>query len=350
MNYGVIKVDRVTFTDAGIDKSVTLSGLVQNPTFSGNVTVTGTFSGVTVTGTTANFTSGNFTNISGGIHTITSGVFAAGSATNPSITFTGNINTGVYSPGTNQIAISTSGTGRLFIGPNGNMEIISTASVPLQVSASFPRIRLNDSDGTNLTADFGTNNGITFIDSRNDTANGAILFRGLGGGIASEYMRLDSSGRLLVGSPTSTNNADTNDKQAIVITGGLTGGQSIVSYAGGSSTETCATIDLKRSRGTTDQTMTAHGAITGGWKLGELIFSGTDGTSFSPGASISARTDGSAWTTGDTPGVLVFSTTADGESSPTEEIRMAPLGRLVIPQAFWCFLQRRMGKVLRRSG
>jgi hypothetical protein len=50
MAYGEIKVDTVTFTDGGIDKSVSISGLVQNPTFSGNITVTGTISGNTVQG------------------------------------------------------------------------------------------------------------------------------------------------------------------------------------------------------------------------------------------------------------------------------------------------------------
>jgi hypothetical protein len=123
MAYGILKCDTVTFTDAGIDKSVTLSGLVQNPTFSGNVTVTGTFSGVTVTGTTANFTSGNFTNISGGTHTITSGVFAAGSAASPSITFTGDLNTGIYSPGADQVAVATNGARRLLIDSAGALTL-----------------------------------------------------------------------------------------------------------------------------------------------------------------------------------------------------------------------------------
>ncbi len=40
MAYGILKVDTITFTDGGVDKSVTISGLVQNPTFTGNVTVT----------------------------------------------------------------------------------------------------------------------------------------------------------------------------------------------------------------------------------------------------------------------------------------------------------------------
>jgi hypothetical protein len=69
MSYGTIKVDTITFTDNSVDKSVSLSGLIQNPTFTGNITVTGTISGdvirggttvsgATVTGTTANFVSG----------------------------------------------------------------------------------------------------------------------------------------------------------------------------------------------------------------------------------------------------------------------------------------------------
>ena len=131
MAYGTIKVDTITFTDAGIDKSVAISGLVQNPTFTGNVTVTGTvsgatanfvsgvfttqISGATVTGGNANFTSGTFTNISGGVYTITSGVFALGTSGTPSISFASDPNTGIYSPGADQVAISTSGTGRISI-------------------------------------------------------------------------------------------------------------------------------------------------------------------------------------------------------------------------------------------
>jgi hypothetical protein len=79
MPYGILKVDTITFTDNSVDKSVSLSGLIQNPTFTGNVTATGTISGdvikggttisgVTITGTTANFASGVFTTqVSGAI-------------------------------------------------------------------------------------------------------------------------------------------------------------------------------------------------------------------------------------------------------------------------------------------
>jgi len=41
MAYGELKVDSITFTDGGTDATVSVSGLVQNPTFSGDITVGG---------------------------------------------------------------------------------------------------------------------------------------------------------------------------------------------------------------------------------------------------------------------------------------------------------------------
>ena len=56
MPYGILKVDTITFTDNSVDKSVSLSGLIQNPTFTGNVTATGTISGAIITAPTGTFT------------------------------------------------------------------------------------------------------------------------------------------------------------------------------------------------------------------------------------------------------------------------------------------------------
>jgi hypothetical protein len=162
MAYGEIKVDTVTFTDGGIDKSVSISGLVQNPTFSGNITVTGTISGntvqgqtvsgVTVTGTTANFVSGvfttqisgatitgnvgSFTTITGGTVTLTSGVFASGTAAAPSVSI-GTTDNGLYSPGADQVAVATNGTGRLFVDASGNVGVgTSSVNALLEVNNS----------------------------------------------------------------------------------------------------------------------------------------------------------------------------------------------------------------------
>ena len=196
MAYGILKCDTVTFTDAGVDKSVTLSGLVQNPTFSGNVTVTGTLSGVTVTGTTANFTSGNFTNISGGTHTITSGVFAAGSAASPSITFTGDLNTGIYSPGADQVAISTGGSGRLFVDASGNVSIgAQSSSAPLVVTTTAgANIRASrNSKNLDIIANYGGSNERSHIHAD----SGMALTFGTGGDI--ERLRITSAGLVGVG-------------------------------------------------------------------------------------------------------------------------------------------------------
>ena len=48
---------------------------------------------------------------------------ALGSQGTPSLKFTGDTNTGIYSPGADQVAISTNGTGRLFIDASGNVTV-----------------------------------------------------------------------------------------------------------------------------------------------------------------------------------------------------------------------------------
>jgi hypothetical protein len=227
MAYGTIKIDTITFTDGGIDKSVAISGLVQNPTFTGNVTVTGTISGntvrgqtisgVTVTGTTANFTSGNFTNISGGTHTITSGVFASGTAANPSISFVSDPNTGLYSPGADQVAISTNGTGRLFVNSNGDIGL-GTATPDVfgrfyaraigLSSSGTTSIQINGATGNSAAIDLGVNAARTgsLESNANETTLGtlgATPLRLITNG--SERARIDSSGRLGLGTSSPGN-------------------------------------------------------------------------------------------------------------------------------------------------
>lgn len=50
-------------------------------------------------------------------------VLPIGSATAPSVTFTSNTNTGLYSPGTNQVALTTNGVGALFVSASQNVGI-----------------------------------------------------------------------------------------------------------------------------------------------------------------------------------------------------------------------------------
>jgi hypothetical protein len=59
---------------------------------------------------------------------------ALGSAATPSLKFTGDTNTGIYSPGADQVAISTNGTGRLFVDASGLVGVGTSSPQALHVS------------------------------------------------------------------------------------------------------------------------------------------------------------------------------------------------------------------------
>jgi hypothetical protein len=63
--------------------------------------------------------------------------------------------------------------------------------------------------------------------------------------------------------------------------------------------------------------------------LGRIFFRGSDGSAFLRGADIACRVDGTPGTN-DMPGRLIFSTTADGASSPTERMRLDSAGSMVL--------------------
>lgn len=72
-------------------------------------------------------------------------------------------------------------------------------------------------------------------------------------------------------------------------------------------------------------TIGTHAIVASGDELHTLAFWGSDGTAFIRAAHIKAEVDGTPGTN-DMPGRLVFSTTADGASSPTERMRIDSAG------------------------
>jgi hypothetical protein len=113
----------------------------------------------------------------------TNSALALGSAATPSLKFTGDTNTGIYSPGADQVAISTNGVQRLLVNGSGNISLGT-----LGAAAGISNLR--GSSFHQFVAESSL-----FIDLTPST--GQIIFRRNAG--ASESMRIDGSGRLGLG-------------------------------------------------------------------------------------------------------------------------------------------------------
>ena len=331
---------------------------------------------------------------------------------------------GVYLPSANNVAISTNGTGRLFISDTGNINIdggtfflnattnrvgIGTPSAVVDArltigqtndSAGVNTLRIYRGEFTSAYAEFSGIGGGAIIDSVNG-GGGVIVFKGDGteraridssgrvgigttsptaeldierttgtvtvqlqsrdssecaidfgdnadGDIgrivynhgnnylgfttnASERARIDSSGRLLVGTSTSrsyrvqygTTSISNETFQLQGESGGFAGASFITNRnadPGGSY------LILGKSRGSNPGGVTA---VQSGDNLGSISFSGADGSDFDIAAAIRCDVDGTPGTD-DMPGRLVFSTTADGAATPTERMRITSNGNFLV--------------------
>jgi len=137
-----------------------------------------------------------------------------GTAAAPSIGFESDPNTGIYRPGADQVAISTGGTARLFVDSAGNVGIGTTSpNQPLEVNGTIRGGSYQFSDsGTSVASyiGFSNSNGPTVEFWGSASANsGSLLIKTAG----TERVRIDSSGRLLVGTSSSPGNG--NEKVGI---------------------------------------------------------------------------------------------------------------------------------------
>jgi len=137
-----------------------------------------------------------------------------------------------------------------------------------------------------------------------------------------ERARIDSSGRLLVGTSSST--AVDNDETRFQVQG-TNSPTSSISIVRNSANGASAAIYIGKTRGTS---VGSFVTVQNNDTLGRIIFAGANGTDLSDtAASISAFVDATPGV-GDMPGRLVFSTTADGASSPTSRIVINSAGTL----------------------
>jgi len=140
----------------------------------------------------------------------------AGAAGTPAITFNGDPNTGIYSPGADQLAISTNGTGRLFVDASGN--VTATGSIAAQGgNAPSGGFQLADTSGNKQPRI--TNDAANATVIRAGSATGGVKFNNFTN--SSELAIIDNSGRLGLGtsSPSEKLHLGGSSNQGIRIDG-----------------------------------------------------------------------------------------------------------------------------------
>ena len=155
-----------------------------------------------------------------------------------------------------------------------------------------------------------------------------------------EAARFDSSGRLLVGTSTSTLQGSGAAATQQIATFGTVGTLAATNYGSGSAPYG-SHIWLGASRGSTAGSATA---VANGDRLGEIRFFGGDGTDLdSQAASISCYVDNTPGAD-DMPGRIVLATTADGGSGPTERMRISANGETTFSATVNAILGLKIGE------
>jgi len=120
------------------------------------------------------------------------------------------------------LSLSYSASGTLTegirISETGNVGIgTSSPAVNLHIqSVGTPQVRIQDTDGTNQFTTIAHNNGLTTFNSRNNTASGSIAFRGINSN--AEFVRIDASGNVGIGTATPSTKLDISTSGADGIT------------------------------------------------------------------------------------------------------------------------------------
>ena len=219
-----------------------------------------------------------------------------GTAGTPSIKFTGDTNTGLYSPGADQVAISTGGSARLYVAADGD--------VGLNTISPESKLHIDSGSGSQPLVIQASGNTAAYVRFKNSAnSNGYMAYNNSDftfwpGG--TERLRIDSSGRLLVG--TSTAPTGTQVGTAHLVVNGRTSGN------------TGGFIGLLRGATPTAANQT----------LGAVFFGGDGDEEY---AAVRAYSDGTPSATS-APGNLSFQTTATDATTPTERMRIDSSGRV----------------------
>ena len=307
--------NQITFTTAPA-ASLDFFGVIQ-----GDVTDTNTPGDATVT--TSKLSTGLTVNL------------ADGSAATSSLQL-GGTDSGLFSSAADKVNVTTGGVERLEIGSsevvfndpsndvdfrvesNGNaaMLFVDGGNDRIGIGTSSPTSLLEIKGGaatTTITSSTNTAN-LDITNSTQTTRLGAANNDFAVTHNGSESFRIDSSGRLLVGTSSSTTLANTSTVQI-------------------SASDSNAGLSILRTASAGGVFQFGAGSsgdnVSSGDALGYIKFTGYHTNGYDEYARITAEADGTTGD-GDAPGRLVFSTTADGASSPTERMRIDSSGNVGI--------------------
>lgn len=212
------------------------------------------------------------------------------------------------------VATANGGTGLSSFTANGVVYASSTSALATGSALTF--------NGTTLSA---TGNAVISDNSSNAAlritqtgAGNALLVEDAANPDATPFV-IDQSGNVYKGY---TSNIPTPFPLGFQING--TAGDSGMSLTRWAASASSPSIYLAKSRGASVAT---RGIVLNGDPLGDITFVGDDGTNFVPAAQIVSQVDGTPGTN-DMPGRLMFNTTSDGASSPTERMRIDSQGRI----------------------
>ena len=230
--------------------------------------------------------------------------FPAGTAAAPSIILNGDVNSGLYQPGADQVAISTGGSARLYIAADGDIGVGTTNPAALlecrttgTTDASYEIQRWSTTNGGILGILVDQTQANPTWTFRSATSEPIAFQQG-----SSESLRIDSDGKLLVGVSSSFESA----------AGALL-------QIKPSASNTTPVISLMRNDTT----------ITNNNNLGQLAFYSDDGTPVKTAHISAAASQDHTSTARGTD--LTFSTTeADTADAPTERMRIDADGRLLV--------------------
>jgi hypothetical protein len=194
-----------------------------------------------------------------------------GSAASPTLRFSGDANSGLYSPGADQVAVSTGGTGRLFVDASGRVGVGATPSIyRLDVGGNGIRTRESDDSSALVLGTYDAGGYVYISSDKIGTGSYQPLVFSTGG---SERLRVTSAGLVGIGSsdPTSGTSSYYDDLVVKNATSGTGAGITIQS----NSTNGFSGLNLRKADGT---------------DLGKFVAGSSDGKLYIETAGLAAIT------------------------------------------------------------